>query len=178
MKKNQRLVFISIYCALALVLDYVKSFMPFLNMPTGGSINIALIPVVICSFHLGVGNGIICGLLWWLISSLLGLNPYFISMSQYVVDYIIPSGIVGISSIFYKKKKTFEISLGILLMMSLRTLCLIISGAIFWPDGVASASAAAWISSCAYNLPYCIITLMVLEIVVPIIVNRIKKYVL
>ena len=175
MKQNQRLVFISIYCALALVLDYVKSFMPFLNMPTGGSINIALIPVVICSFHLGVGNGIICGLLWWLISSLLGLNPYFISMSQYVVDYIIPSGIVGISSIFYKKKKTFEINLGILLMMSLRTLCLIISGAIFWPGDAASKSVEAFTVSIIYNLPYSIATLIMLLILIPIILKSIKE---
>ena len=178
MKKNQRLVFISIYCALALVLDYVKSFIPFLNMPSGGSINIALIPVVVCSFHLGCFDGIMCGLLWWLITSILGLNPYYISIGQYIIDYIIPSMIVGISSIFYSKKNLLEIEMGILLMMFVRTLCLIISGAVFWPSGVASNSIQAWSVSFAYNFPYCFISLIMLEIIVPIIISRLKNRVL
>ena len=178
MKRNQRLVFISIYCALALALDYIKTFIPFLNMPSGGSINIALIPIVVCSFHLGYVDAMSCGLLWWLITSALGLNPYYINLSQYIVDYIIPSFIVGISSIFYKKKNIFEIEIGILFMMFIRSLCLIISGAIFWPSGVAANSIAAWSGSLIYNLPYCLATLLMLEIVVPIIINRLIKRVL
>ena len=176
MKRIQRLVFISIYVALALVLDYIKSFIPFLNMPSGGSINIALIPVVICSFHLETANGIYCGLLWWLISSLLGLNPYYISIGQYIIDYVLPSGIIGISSLFFNNNKTYEIELGIFLMMFVRTLLLIVSGAIFWPDGVASGSTAAWFASCAYNLPYCIATLIMLMIIIPIVLHSLKKY--
>ena len=178
MKKNQRIVFISIYCALALVLDYIKSFIPFLNMPSGGSINIALIPIVVCSFHLGYFNGIICGLLWWLVTSVLGLNPYFISISQYIVDYVIPSGIVGISSIFYSKKNLYEIEIGIFLMMFIRTICLLISGAIFWPSGVAAGTLQAWSASAIYNLPYSFATLIMLEIIIPIIIKRLKKHML
>ena len=176
MKRNQKLVTISIYVSLALVLDYIKAFIPFLNMPAGGSINIALIPIVICSFHLGVVCGIGAGLLWWFISSILGLNPYFISLSQYIVDYIIPSGVIGICSMFYKKKNIFEIELGIILMMIIRTLSLLVSGAIFWPEGVASGSLTAWTASLAYNLPYSIATLIMLLIIIPIIIRSLKKY--
>lgn len=178
MNKNKRLVFISIYCALALVLDYIKSFMPFLNMPTGGSINIALIPVVICSFHLGTFDGIITGFLWWMISSILGLNPYYISFLQYICDYVLPSSVVGLCSIFYSKKNIFEIELGIIFMMFIRTMLLILSGAIFWPGDAASNSLAAWSASIIYNLPYSIGTLIILMIVVPIVLKSIKKYVL
>ena len=178
MKKNQRLVFISIYCALSLVLDYIKSFIPFLNMPSGGSINIALIPIVIASFHLGVGSGIASGLLWWLISSLLGLNNQFISIQQYIFDYVIPSGIVGISSMFYKKHNVFEIELGIIIMMIIRTICLIISGAVFWTEGMASGSLEAYGFSFAYNFPYSLATLVMLLIVVPMLLRSMKKYML
>lgn len=178
MNKNRKLVFISIYCALALVLDYVKAFIPFLNMPAGGSINIALIPIVVCSFHLGTLEGVVSGLLWWLLSSILGLNPYFISIGQYIVDYIIPSGIVGICSCFYSKKNIFEIEFGIILMMIIRTLSVVVSGAIFWPEGVASNSVEAWSASLVYNLPYSIGTLIMLLIVIPIVLKSIKKIVL
>lgn len=178
MKKNQRLVFISIYCALALALDYIKAFIPFLNMPSGGSINIALIPVVVSSFHLGIMDGVFTGLLWWLVSSIIGLNPYYISLMQYVVDYVVPSLIVGISSLFYKRKNIFEIELGILFMMIIRTFCLVLSGAIFWPDAVASGSAEAWSLSLIYNLPYSIATLIMLLIIIPIVLRSMKRLVL
>ena len=178
MNKNKKIVLISIYCALAIVLDYIKAFIPFLNMPLGGSINIALIPVVLCSFHLGIFYGMMCGLLWWLVSSLLGLNPFFLSFAQYVIDYILPSAIVGISSIFYKNKKVFEIELGIIIMMILRTLLLVISGAIYWPSGVASNSIEAWIASLSYNIPYCAATLIMLLIVMPLLVRSMRKYML
>ena len=178
MKKNQRIVFISIYCALAIVLDYIKSFIPFLNMPSGGSINIALIPIVIASFHMGTSEGVIVGFLWWLISSLLGLNNQFLSISQYFFDYVIPSCIVGISSLFYKKHNIFEIELGIIVMMIFRTICLIYSGAVFWPDGVAAGSLQAYSFSIGYNLPYSLATLVMLLIVTPLLIRGLKKYML
>ena len=178
MNKNKRLVFISIYCALALVLDYIKTFIPFLNMPTGGSINIALIPIVVCSFHLGYFDGMVSGFLWWMISSIIGLNPYYLSFLQYICDYVLPSIVVGLSSLFYKKKNIFEIEIGIIFMMIIRTLFLILSGAIFWPGDAASNSIAAWSTSVVYNLPYSIGTLIMLLIVVPFILKSIKKIVL
>ena len=165
----------SLYVALAIVLDYIKEFIPFLNMASGGSINIALIPVVIGSFHLGVKKGCLIGLLWWLISFSLGLNKWYISIVQYLLDYIIPSGIIGICAIFYKNKKTSEIIGGIILMMVIRTLCIIISGAIFWPGDLASGSKAAWLYSLTYNLPYSFLTLIMLIIVTPIILKSLNK---
>ena len=178
MNKNKKLVLISIYCALAIVLDIIKSFIPFLNMASGGSINIALIPVVICSFHLGVIDGIVCGLLWWLISSILGLNPYYLNTMQYIIDYVLPSGIIGISSIFYFKKNIFEIELGIFVMMFIRTFLLVLSGAIFWPGDVAGNSLAAWPASLAYNVPYSLATLIMLLVIVPLLIKSLKKYML
>ena len=178
MNKNRKLVFISTYLCLALVLDYIKAFIPFLNMPSGGSINIALLPIVIASFDLGVIDGMIIGILWWLVSSVLGLNNMFISISQYVVDYVLPSGIIGVCAIFYKKKNLFEIETGILLMMIIRTGLLVISGAYFWPGSLASGSKAAFIFSLGYNLPYCLFTYIMLAIVSPIIIKRITKHVL
>ena len=174
MKKNQKMVFIAIYVAMALDLDYVKELLPFLNMPNGGSVNIALIPVVLASFHLGVKEGLVSGLLWWLISSLLGLNSWFLNIPQYIVDYIIPSVIIGASAIFYSKKNVMEVELGILLTMVIRTLCVVISGVYFWADGVAAGSAAAWTVSLTYNLPYSIATCVMLMIVIPLLLKTLK----
>lgn len=169
MTKTRKLVTISLYVALSVVLDIVKEFLPFLNMPMGGSINIALIPIVLCSFKLGYKEGIVVGVLWFIVSSILGLNKYFVSFPQIICDYIIPSVVLGFSSIFYKNKKIISMEIGITLMMIIRTLSLVISGAYFWYDGAAGGSLAAWTYSCVYNLPYSIASLCMLLIVVPII---------
>ena len=176
MDKTKRIIFLSISCAMAIVLDYIKAFIPFLNMPSGGSINIALIPIVVCSFCLGMTDGILCGLLWWLVSSVLGLNPYFKSIIQYIVDYVLPSAAVGLCSIFYHKKNIFEIEFGILLMMLVRTILVVISGTYFWTDNVASGSLEALSISLIYNVPYNALTLIMLLIIIPLIIRSLKKY--
>jgi len=176
--KNQKLVLISIYVALSITLDFVKSYIPFLNMPSGGSINIALIPIVFGSFHLGFKNGITIGFLWWLITSLLGLNNYFICVPQYIVDYVLPSVIMGFCAIFYRKKNLLEIELGIFLIMLIRTCLLCLSGAIYWPGELASGSSAAWIASCIYNIPYSLASAIMLMIIVPLLIKSLHKYML
>lgn len=162
---------------MAVVLDVIKEFIPFLNMPSGGSINIALIPIVLCSFHLGINNSFIVGLLWFVLSSILGLNKYFICFGQIVFDYIIPSTILCISSIFYKHSKLIEIELGIFVSMFIRTFSICYSGAVYWLDNsVASGSLEAWTGSLIYNAPYSLFTCLMLMIVVPILLNALKKY--
>ena len=177
MNKTKKIVFISIYVAIALVLDFVKSFIPFLNMPSGGSVNIALIPIVLCSFHLGVYDGCVCGFLWLVVSCLLGLNKYFVSFGQILFDYIVPSIIPGISAIFYSKKKIVEIELGIFIAMLIRTFSICLSGAIYWfEESAAAGSIEAWNGSLIYNLPYSIATTIMLMIIVPLLIKTLRKY--
>lgn len=177
MKRTRKVVLISIYTTLAIVLDVIKEFIPFLNMPSGGSVNIALIPIVLCSFHLGIGNSFISGILWFAISSILGLNKYFISFGQIVFDYIIPSTILCLSSIFYKRYKTIEVEIGILFSMVLRTLSICLSGAVYWFDSsIASGSIEAWSGSLLYNVPYSLMTCLMLMLVIPLLLKTMKKY--
>lgn len=176
MKKTKDIVLISIYVVLTIVLDITKTLIPFLNMPSGGSVNIALIPLTISSFHLGVKKGLLVGFLWFLISSLLGLNFYFVSFFQIIFDYIIPSIIMGGSAIFIKKNNLIEIESGIILMMFIRIFSICLSGALFWCEGEVSGSLNAWIFSLTYNLPYLIVTLVMLVIVIPILLKTLKKY--
>ena len=179
MKKfeTKDLVLIAMYVALAIVLDYIKELLPFLNMPQGGSINIATIPVVIGSFHLGYKKGALIGLLWWLVSSLLGLNNDIVGVMQYLLDYIVPSVIIGCAAFFYKDHKVWQLELGIVVTMLIRTASICISGAYFWPGDAAAGSMAAWVGSLSYNMPYCLATMALLMVIVPLAMIRIKPLV-
>ena len=174
------MIMITIYVAITLVLDFVKEMIPFLNMPQGGSVNIALIPIVLLSFHLGVREGLTAGALWWLISSIMGMNEWFLSVPQYIVDYILPSVVIGAAAIVYRNGKMLEAEAGIFAVMLVRTFLLVLSGVYFWPDGVAAGSAAAWIASLGYNLPYSIATTIMLMFVIPVLLKtlNLKRYML
>lgn len=177
MNRTKKIVFISLYVALAIVLDYLKEhYLLFLNMNFGGSVNIALIPIVVCSFHLGVKEAIGAGLLWCFVTALLGYNNYYVSIMQYLLDYILTSGVVGISALFYHQKKLWEIEAGILLMVILRVAFTSISGAYYWMGDLAAGSKEAWIASLTYNVPYSIATAIVLLIVTPLIIKSLRHY--
>lgn len=174
--KTKDIVYIGLYLALTIVLDVVKEMIPFLNLPVGGSINIALIPVVIASLHLGVGKGFIVSLLWLVIGTLMGFNPYFLNPIQWTLDYALPTLVMGFAAIFYKKHTMGEALGGITLTMFIRTLSIVLSGVFFYfPEGSVAGSWPAWLGSLQYNLPYSIATLVVLLIVTPLVLKLINK---
>ena len=177
MKKTRKIVIISLLCSISVVLDIIKEFIPFLNLPSGGSINISLIPIMVASFALGVKEGILCSFISYLISFALGLNNIFLSIPQYSLDYLLPVVCVGGCSIFYKNKNIKEMELGIFVSMFLRTTSIVISGAYYWLSSTTIAgSLESYIGSIAYNAPYAVITMIVLMISVPIIVKVANKY--
>ena len=61
----------------------------------------------------------------------------------------------------YRKNRIKRFKAVIIFMMFIRTMLLILSGAIFWPGDVASNSLAAWSASIIYNLPYSIGTYII-----------------
>lgn len=50
---TKTIAYLALYVALYIVLKYVGNLIPFLQMPNGGSIELELIAVFICSYHLG-----------------------------------------------------------------------------------------------------------------------------
>lgn len=64
---------------------------------------------------------------------------------------------------------------GIVIAMILKGIQHVISGAYFWVEGMAAGSLEAWVFSVTYNLWYNLVTLVVCIIVVPLLVDRLKK---
>ncbi|MDO4197977.1 MAG: ECF transporter S component [Erysipelotrichaceae bacterium] len=178
------MVFVALYAALAIVLDFVKDFIPFTSIwANGGSIDISLIPMVFASIHLGVKWGIVTGLIQFVASVAIGATRlYFAPYSPilgFVCDYLIPVVIMGAASFFMKKTddKTdiIQLEIGIVICMAVRILCQVISGVYCWVDASDIGTAAAWAFSVQYNLSYGIPTLVMLVIVMPILYKAFEK---
>lgn len=173
--KVKDLVFMGMYVALALVLEYISQIIPILQMPLGGSINLGVIPIILASYHLGWKNGFSAGFLWWFVGfTLFGFNRWYLNPAQYFLDYLIPDTIIGLAVLMPKLFMKNNLYTGIVLVSVIRFLANVLSGVFFYfPEGSAPGSVGAWVYSLNYNLWYNLATMVVAIIIAPILIKRI-----
>ena len=150
--------------ALAVVLDL--SFLKFRIQPNGGSISFEMIPLIILSLRFGVYKGFIgCGVVYGLVSCING--GY--GLQYYVFDYLLAFGSLAIVGFFrpfiFKKNHDTKfsvigasfLSLAILIACTLKYLCHVISGVLYWET--------PWLESFIYSATYvplsCLLTIIV-----------------
>ena len=140
-KKLLTLVEGAVMVALAFGLSLFPKFIPFLNLPWGGSITLfSMLPIVVYSIRNGVKNGLLCsfaysltqlaqglfmdGLLGW------GLTPGML-IACILLDYIGAFTVIGFAGIFRKKEMKGWIS-GTVLVIFARYVLHVISGAVIF----------------------------------------------
>ncbi len=175
--KTRTLVFIGLYVALSVVLQYVSGLIPFLQMPQGGNIDLSVIPIFMASYQFGYKTGILTGLTCWLISFVLGISgTWFLTIPQYMCDYLIPICILGLASLFPKIGKLNNIYTGITFTMLIKYLSHVLAGVYWWfPETTYAGSWESWAYSLTYNLYYNLATYIVAIIIVNILVNNLNK---
>ena len=150
--KTQRLTLSAVMLALATVLTVVCEFIPFLNLPFGGGFTVAsMLPIVIVSYMYGVKWGFFTSFAYSCIQILVSLimgktvlalftpsSEDFMGLGAafaiIVIDYSLAYTILGIGGIFRNvlKNKMIALVLGVILALSLRYICHIVSGYIFY----------------------------------------------
>lgn len=175
--KTRTVIFIGLYIALSVVLQYVSGLIPFLQMPQGGNIDLGVIPIFMASYQFGYKTGIITGLMCWLINFILGISgTWFLTIPQYLLDYIIPVSVLGLASLFPKIGKINNIYTGISFTMIIKYIAHVLSGVYWWfPETSYAGSAASWLYSLSYNLYYNLATLIVALILVNVLINTLSK---
>ncbi len=172
--QTRLMAFMALYAALYVVLKFVGNFIPFLQMPNGGSVEIELIAVFAASWHLGWQCGCGVAMLSWLITFVMGSGRWYLNPMQYALDYFIPLIVVGLAILFGGRGKN-RYYLGILVSMFLKFASNVLSGVYYWPPEEAVAgSGPAWIYSLSYNSGYNIATCIVCLILVPVLLDRLK----
>lgn len=87
---------IGIACALSLVLGYF----PIFRLPEGGSISLAMVPVVIVAMRNGLAAGIVTGVLAGVLQYF--PDPFFVSPWQFLLDYPFAWGFFGLAGLVAK----------------------------------------------------------------------------
>lgn len=101
MKKNsvRALTEGAIMVAAAQILGYLVLY----RLPWGGSICLAMLPIMIYSHRWGVKNGLLAGLVFGLLQYV-GDNGIAISWVSMLGDYLVAFGVLGLSGVCHGKK--------------------------------------------------------------------------
>lgn len=141
MKTNRTvliIVEIAILSSLSLVLDYLANFTTGSLFVSGGSISIAMVPIMLIGFRRGIIAGIASGFIVGAIQVIYG--GHILEFFQYVFDYPLAYTVVGLAGVFiYLNKKKISgptIILGSIFAGLLRYLSHILAGIIFWSENV------------------------------------------
>ena len=151
--KTQRLTTSAIMLAIATVLAVVCEMIPFLNLPFGGGFTVAsMLPILLVAYMYGIGWGFFTAFTYSCIQVLISLimgktvlalftpssdeymGSIWIAIAIILIDYVLAYTVLGSGGIFRKvvKNKTAALALGVVLALSLRYLCHIASGYIFY----------------------------------------------
>ncbi|MEG1529659.1 MAG: energy-coupled thiamine transporter ThiT [Clostridia bacterium] len=121
-----------VYGAIAIAMSFALSYIKFLELGQGGSITFAsLLPLIIYCCMFGTRRGIVVCLIYGVLQAI--QDPFIIHPMQFLLDYPLAFGLIGVSGIFmekglFKKHKVVAFILGAVLAVLLRYSCHVCSG--------------------------------------------------
>ena len=173
-KSISDLTFMAMYLALFFVFDWLGNTLHLLQMPEGGSLGIGIIPLLLCSYHLGWKKGTMVALLSvllmfmtgrvYIIQNSDGYAPWQIAI-QFLMEYPVAFGIYGLASLFPNYGKFYS---GVAITNLIRLILHVLAGVWFW--------ATPWWGSFTYNAWYMIPTMLLCLVVIPVLLDRLQYY--
>lgn len=139
-----------VFCAAAMALATVTSFIKFASLPFGGSITLfSMLFICLIGYFYGAKTGLITGVAYGVLQFITG--PYIYAPLQVLLDYPLAFGALGLAGFFSNKKN--GLITGYLVGVFGRYVCHVISGYIFFaayaPEGM-----NPFVYTVAYNLTY------------------------
>ncbi len=158
--------------ALAVLLNQFKIY----QAPNGGSISAgSMIPIMIFALRWGIWPGIVVGATYGLLDFI--LKPYFYHPLQFILDYILAYGLLGLAGIGYDKdedRSTSSMVIGVILAIGGRMVSHVLSGVIFFAEYAGDQN--PWVYSIVYNATYLVPELIISLVALLFIWKPLKRY--
>lgn len=150
--------------ALMVALTIVLDLLPLPSWPQGGSITVAMIPVIYYSYRRGARWGLLAGVVHAGIQMITGwyappAGTFVALVLCVLLDYVLAFALLGgadlIARPFGKRLRLLGYGVGALCVTLIRFVCSFLSGGILWtsyaPEGM-----NVWLYSLGYNASYMI----------------------
>ncbi|PKR78437.1 energy-coupled thiamine transporter ThiT [Halalkalibacillus sediminis] len=181
-KRTLMLVEIAIFASLAFLLDTIPG-LQFKLWAQGGSISLAMIPVLIVAIRWGVKAGLVSGLILGTLDLIFG--GYVVHWFQAFLDYFAAFAILGLAGIFHKqlwsainsdhfKRATTLMVGGVFIAILGRFIAHYIAGLIFWGH-LAPEGQPVWLYSLIYNGSYLLPGFILSAVLLALIINTRPK---
>lgn len=171
---TQKLALGAVCIALSSVLSLVKVW----EMPQGGSVTAAsMLPIILFAYAYGAGPGLTLGAVYGILQFI--LKPYFYSLPQFLLDYPVAFGCLGLAGLFSRSgNERLGLTLGAVTASAGRLLAAVASGVLFFAE-YAPEGMSPIIYSLSYNasymVPECIICVMLSVAVGPRLMREMRK---
>ena len=139
-----------VYCAAAIALAFLTSYIRVMKMPWGGSVTLcSMLFICLPGYFYGLGAGLLSATAYGVLQFLLG--PYILFPIQIIVDYLLAFGAFGLSGLFAKSRR--GLLKGYLIGILGRYVFSVLSGWLFFGE-YAWAGWGALSYSLVYNAAY------------------------
>lgn len=118
------MVEVAVFAALSIVFGLFKLY----TMPQGGSISLALFPILVISLRRGVGAGAITGFIYAVVNCLVDAYGFV----YFPLDYLVPSIAMAIVGIKLFSKNPYYTLVGLLLSFTVAFVSYVLSGMVYW----------------------------------------------
>lgn len=157
--------------ALAQALGYLKLF----ELPQGGSVTLAMLPVVFFAVRFGLRPGLLAGFTFGLLQLALD-GAYAWGWQSIVGDYLLAFIPLGLGGLFQGRK--LGLFWGILAGATGRFLVHFVVGATVWAEYMPDTYTSPWVYSLVYNGSYMAASTILCLLVALLLFRPLKKYIL
>ena len=156
-----------VFCAAAMALAFITSYIKIWNMPWGGSVTLcSMLFIVLAANWYGAGTGIFVGLAYGILQFI--QEPYVLSFFQVCCDYILAFAALGVAGFFAKSK--YGLVKGYIIAVLARGAFHAIGGYLYWmdymPDNFPKALASLY--PILYNYSYLLVEGVITVIIISI----------
>lgn len=143
-----------VYGAISIAMSFALSYIKLVELPQGGSITLAsLLPLMIYCCMFGTRRGVIACLIYGTLQAI--QDPWIIHPMQFLLDYPLAFGMIGVSGIFIEKNvfkgklQVVGFALGAIIAVVGRYICHVLSGIFAFAEY--SNMSSALVYSLTYN---------------------------
>ena len=168
-----------VFCAMALALAFITSYIKIFNMPWGGSVTLcSMLFIVLVGNWYGPKAGILVGLVYGILQFI--QEPYVLSFFQVCCDYILAFAALGVAGFFAKSKN--GLIKGYIVAVIARGAFHALGGYLYWMDYMPEnfPKALSSLYPILYNYRYLLVegVITVIIICIPAVakgLNRVKQ---
>ena len=170
---------IMVECALMIALGTILANIKIYELPNGGSICLAMLPIFIYCARWGFGKGMLASFAFSVLQLLLD-GAYAWGWQSMIGDYIVAFTVLGVAGLFHRYKNGFFI--GTVVGSLARFLVAWVVGAVVWgeymPDTFFGMTMTSpWFYSLLYNGSYMVISMVLCLVVGALLWKPLGKFI-